>query len=88
MGRIFNFGAGPSMLPLPVLEQAQAELLDYKGSGMSVMEISHRSDLFEDNNQEALLDNETVRRQGEIGGVVSSGGGGRRREWESPQASL
>ena len=40
MGRIFNFGAGPSMLPLPVLEQAQAELLDYKGSGMSVMEIS------------------------------------------------
>lgn len=45
MGRIFNFGAGPSMLPLPVLEQAQAELLDYKGSGMSVMEISHRSDL-------------------------------------------
>ena len=53
MGRIFNFGAGPSMLPLPVLEQAQAELLDYKGSGMSVMEISHRSDLFEDINHEA-----------------------------------
>ena len=45
MGRIFNFGAGPSMLPLPVLEQAQAELLDYKRSGMSVMDISHRSAL-------------------------------------------
>ena len=37
MGRIFNFGAGPSMMPLPVLEQAQRELLDYKGSGMSML---------------------------------------------------
>lgn len=60
MGRIFNFGAGPSMLPLPVLEQAQAELLDYKGSGMSVMEISHRSDLFEDINHEAQKDIKTL----------------------------
>ena len=36
--RIFNFSAGPSMLPLPVLEKAAAELLNYNGSGMSVME--------------------------------------------------
>lgn len=41
--RIFNFSAGPAMLPLPVLEEAQKNLLSYKGSGMSVMEMSHRS---------------------------------------------
>ncbi len=46
--RIFNFSAGPSMLPLPVLEKAQAELLNYGGSGMSVMEMSHRSKYFDD----------------------------------------
>ncbi|NMB89693.1 MAG: 3-phosphoserine/phosphohydroxythreonine transaminase [Chloroflexi bacterium] len=45
--RAHNFNAGPSILPLPVLEQAQAELLDYQGTGMSVMEMSHRSKEFE-----------------------------------------
>ncbi len=45
--RVFNFNPGPAVLPLPVLEQAQAEMLDYKGCGMSVMEISHRSKEFE-----------------------------------------
>ena len=45
--RIFNFNAGPSTLPLDVLKIAQEELLDYKGSGMSVLEISHRSPLYE-----------------------------------------
>ncbi|MCL2819823.1 MAG: 3-phosphoserine/phosphohydroxythreonine transaminase [Oscillospiraceae bacterium] len=40
--RIFNFSAGPSMLPLPVLEEAAAEMTNYKGTGMSVMEMSHR----------------------------------------------
>jgi len=43
MSRVYNFSAGPSMLPLPVLEKAQQDLLNYKGSGMSVMELSHRS---------------------------------------------
>lgn len=47
MSRVFNFNPGPSMLPLPVLEKAQSEFLDYKGTGMSVMEISHRSKEFE-----------------------------------------
>ncbi|MBL6749407.1 MAG: 3-phosphoserine/phosphohydroxythreonine transaminase [Nevskia sp.] len=42
MTRKFNFSAGPAILPLPVLQQAQAELLDWHGSGMSVMEMSHR----------------------------------------------
>ena len=41
--RIYNFSAGPSMLPLEVLETVQADLLNYKGSGQSVMEMSHRS---------------------------------------------
>ena len=43
MARVYNFSAGPSMLPLEVLEEAAAEMLDYKGSGQSVMEMSHRS---------------------------------------------
>ncbi len=46
MARIFNFNPGPATLPLPVLEKAQAEFLDYAGSGMSVVEISHRSKEF------------------------------------------
>lgn len=45
--RIHNFSAGPAVLPLPVLEKVQAELLDYGGTGMSVMEMSHRSAAFE-----------------------------------------
>lgn len=45
--RVFNFNAGPSALPLPVLEQVQKELLDFGGTGMSVMEMSHRSEAFE-----------------------------------------
>ncbi|KAB8137469.1 3-phosphoserine/phosphohydroxythreonine transaminase, partial [Gracilibacillus oryzae] len=48
MKRVYNFSAGPSMLPLAVLEKAQKELPDYKDSGMSVMELSHRSGLFTD----------------------------------------
>src|SRR5580700_9941165 len=44
--RVFNFSAGPSTLPEPVLEQAGAELLDWHGSGMSVMEMSHRGPEF------------------------------------------
>jgi phosphoserine aminotransferase len=45
--RVHNFNPGPAALPLEVLEQARAELLDFKGTGMSVMEISHRSKEFE-----------------------------------------
>ncbi|HMS41920.1 MAG TPA: aminotransferase class V-fold PLP-dependent enzyme, partial [Pyrinomonadaceae bacterium] len=45
--RIYNFSAGPAILPLPVLEKAQSELLSLGGIGMSVMEISHRSKHFE-----------------------------------------
>jgi len=45
--RVFNFAAGPAILPLEVLEQAQAELIDWRGSGMSVMEVSHRGKAFQ-----------------------------------------
>jgi len=47
MSRIYNFSAGPSMLPVSALEKAAAEMLDYKGSGMSVMEMSHRSKVYD-----------------------------------------
>jgi phosphoserine aminotransferase len=46
--RIYNFNAGPAALPLPVLEEIQASLLNFNSSGMSIMEISHRSKLFEE----------------------------------------
>ena len=57
MARVYNFSAGPSMLPEQVLKTAQAEMLDYHGSGQSVMEMSHRSKWFEEiiQNTEASL---------------------------------
>lgn len=54
--RVHNFNAGPSVLPVPVLEKAQAEMLDYQGCGMSVMEMSHRSKEFESIIQTAEAD--------------------------------
>ncbi len=54
--RAHNFGAGPAVLPVSVLERAQAELLDFGGTGMSVMEISHRSAAFEGIIQKAGAD--------------------------------
>ena len=48
MSRVYNFSAGPSMLPEEVLKKAQAEMLDYQNSGMSVMEMSHRSKSYEE----------------------------------------
>jgi len=52
--RIHNFNAGPAALPLPVLEEIRDEFLDYKGCGMSITEISHRSKLFDDIINEAI----------------------------------
>ncbi len=54
--RNYNFSAGPSMLPLEVLEKVQSELTDYAGTGMSVMEMSHRSKPYEAINAEAEAD--------------------------------
>ncbi len=48
MSRVYNFSAGPAVLPEEVLKEAAEEMLDYRGCGMSVMEMSHRSKMFED----------------------------------------
>ncbi|MDU6265505.1 MAG: 3-phosphoserine/phosphohydroxythreonine transaminase [Anaerocolumna aminovalerica] len=56
MGRVYNFSAGPAVLPEEVLREAAEEMLDYKGTGMSVMEMSHRSKAFETIIEEAEQD--------------------------------
>ncbi len=48
MARVYNFSAGPAVLPEEVLKEAAEEMLDYRGCGMSVMEMSHRSKMFDD----------------------------------------
>jgi phosphoserine aminotransferase len=64
--RVFNFAAGPAVLPLPVLEEAQRDLLALPGVGMSVLEISHRSKTFEAIIQQAEADTR------ELGGIPSN----------------
>ena len=56
MSRVYNFSAGPAVLPEEVLKEAANEMLDYKGTGMSVMEMSHRSKAFEEIITEAEKD--------------------------------
>jgi len=60
MNRVYNFSAGPAVLPEEVLKQAASEMLDYKGSGQSVMEMSHRSKEFEQIIAEAEADLRTL----------------------------
>ena len=47
MSRVYNFSAGPAVLPEPVLKEVADEMMDYQGTGMSVMEMSHRSPEFQ-----------------------------------------
>ena len=47
MSRVYNFSAGPAVLPEPVLKEVADEMMDYQGTGMSVMEMSHRSPDFQ-----------------------------------------
>ena len=54
MSRAYNFSAGPAVLPLEVLQDAQKNLVDYKGCGMSVMEMSHRGKDYDAIHQEAI----------------------------------
>ena len=56
MSRVYNFSAGPAVLPEEVLKEAQEELMDYRGCGMSVMEMSHRSSVFQQIIDEAEAD--------------------------------
>ena len=60
MSRVYNFSAGPAVLPEEVLKEAADEMLDYKGSGMSVMEMSHRSKVFDNIIKEAEADLRTL----------------------------
>ena len=57
MARVYNFSAGPAALPVPVLEEIQSEMLDYRGCGMSILEMSHRTPAFDEviNDAEATL---------------------------------
>ena len=56
MSRVYNFSAGPAVLPEEVLKEAADEMMDYRGCGMSVMEMSHRSKMFETIINEAEAD--------------------------------
>ena len=56
MARIYNFSAGPAVLPLEVLKEVQAELLDFQETGMSILEMSHRSPAYEKVNAEVNFD--------------------------------
>ncbi|MDY4547459.1 MAG: aminotransferase class V-fold PLP-dependent enzyme, partial [Candidatus Choladocola sp.] len=56
MSRVYNFYAGPAVLPAEFLQEVAAEMMDYNGTGMSVMEMSHRSKTFEEILQTAEKD--------------------------------
>jgi phosphoserine aminotransferase len=60
MARAYNFSAGPAILPEEVLQEAQAELLDYKGTGMSIMEMSHRGKEYTAVHEEAIANLKTL----------------------------
>ena len=72
--RLYNFSAGPAVLPLPVLEEAQRDLVALPGVGMSVMEISHRSKPFDEIIQGAEADMRALgRHSGQLQGAVPAG---------------
>jgi phosphoserine aminotransferase len=73
--QVFNFNPGPAVLPKEVLQQAQAELLDYKGTGMSVLEISHRSAEYEEINNSAMALIREIAGLGDNYKVLFLGGG-------------
>jgi len=60
MARVYNFSAGPAVLPLEALQEAQADLVDYKGSGMSVMEMSHRGKEYDAIHNEAIANSKEL----------------------------
>ena len=60
MSRVYNFSAGPAVLPEEVLREAADEMLDYRGTGMSVMEMSHRSKAYQTIIDEAEADLRTL----------------------------
>jgi len=75
LGRVHNFGAGPAVLPESVLQQARAELLDFQGTGLSVLEMSHRSAAFEGIIQRAEADLRALAGVSDDFAVLFLGGG-------------
>ncbi len=75
MNRVHNFGAGPGALPLEVVETAQKELLDFQGTGMSIMEMSHRSKEYDAVHQEAMANVKELLGLGDNFKVLFVGGG-------------
>ncbi|MCB1036990.1 MAG: aminotransferase class V-fold PLP-dependent enzyme, partial [Acidobacteria bacterium] len=75
--RVHNFGAGPSALPLSVLEQVREELLDYRGTGMSLLEASHRGKAYDEVHQRTTRDLKTLLGAGDSHEVLFMGGGAR-----------
>ncbi len=73
--RVHNFNPGPAALPLPVLEQAQQEFLDFEGSGISILEASHRGGLYEQIHNEAIANLRTLLGCGEDYAILFMGGG-------------
>ncbi len=75
--RIHNFNAGPAALPVAVLEQVQRELLDFQGTGMSIMEMSHRGKVYEAVHNQTVADIKKLLGLGDNHSVLFMGGGGR-----------
>lgn len=73
--RVHNFNPGPAALPLQVLEQVQRDLLDYAGTGMSVLELSHRSSTYEQIHTQALADLRTLLECPDDYAILFMGGG-------------
>jgi phosphoserine aminotransferase len=75
MKRVINFNAGPAAIPQEVLEKAQAEMLDWKGTGMSVMEVSHRSKEYEEMHNHAQASFKEIAGMGEDWKILFLTGG-------------
>jgi phosphoserine aminotransferase len=75
MSRVHNFNPGPAALPLPVLEQVQHDLLNYAGTGMSILELSHRSATYEHIHHQAMVDIRTLLGGTEEHVILFMGGG-------------
>jgi phosphoserine aminotransferase len=77
MNRIHNFSAGPSALPLSVLEQAAAELVDFRGHGASILEMSHRGKVVDQMHEECIADLSSLLGLGDQHALIFMGGGAR-----------
>lgn len=75
MSRVFNFSAGPATLPEAVLREAQAELVDYKGAGMSIMEMSHRGKEYDAVHNEAIANLKRLMGLGDDYAIIFQTGG-------------